>query len=904
MAAEKTQDCVPVDHDQIPWDDYKTAIKEKATEIVDKFKSPEKSRIKILCEELRNIPERAKQSKADWTYCLYLVYVCVFMDVVRPWFKELSPTLRERYRAQYDAHNRVMERVFTMLEGDLDDTLRRHFDGLVEKARARAAARAAEKVRELAQYVKKVPDAETIERRVLFQDETNAREAIRLNYARERPLSTVYESDLPYTPAPTLPAFSPPPAAPAAPQPPPPAYPGLPTPADAAGADATPVQGLPAAAPPAPPVSGIRSLVAPDDDAGSAALDALLGNYTKGPSAVTAAHVDPSAGAGRDDAWRNEFSAVAQPSTAPDDATAKADHVMSQLLDDQDRISKVRTDAVAAEALRLHEEEAARVRREEAAAQERQRQAAMNREQERLERELAHEQQKQAQLVQYHEQYLAKVHPYAERAWRSVAAWHQQLMQRLDGHPVDCYLLSAVGKQEAQSCRRDLDQMSDGLADIARGPAANHPQTKSTSDVVGAAKRELETALSLAEAMESRSNQMRQPNGHGTASPPQPASPSTRPGPPSGAPQRCVVKRIDKEALHAHTLAESRWTFPVSRQASGPQARRGLVNLGNTCYMNSILQSMMATRIVQPFLTDQYIESINIDNPLGSTGRVVNTFVGVVRDMNKHMSYPVSPSSFKGAVGGHNDMFQGQSQQDANEFMQTLLGCLHEDLNRVRKRTPIPDWDTKGMAEARIAEKSLMHYKQNNCSYIVDLFGFQERSVVTCPLCRYESCSFNVSHSLLLPINTRDKSTIADCLSMYTDQERLPEGSEWGCGGCGKKVRAYKKLSLWTAPKTLVMTLSRFRTTGNLADKIRQQVMFPPRLDLTPFLTSPDERKRVYELVAVVNHDGGLGGGHYTADVKGRLDKQWYSFSDERSTHATGSPDFSKAYILFYSLIE
>jgi len=30
------------------------------------------------------------------------------------------------------------------------------------------------------------------------------------------------------------------------------------------------------------------------------------------------------------------------------------------------------------------------------------------------------------------------------------------------------------------------------------------------------------------------------------------------------------------------------------------------------------------------------------------------------------------------------------------------------------------------------------------------------------------------------------------------------------------------------------------------------------------------------------NHEGTLNGGHYTAEVKGRVDGLWYWFSDER----------------------
>ncbi|KAJ3114088.1 hypothetical protein HDU96_002583 [Phlyctochytrium bullatum] len=44
--------------------------------------------------------------------------------------------------------------------------------------------------------------------------------------------------------------------------------------------------------------------------------------------------------------------------------------------------------------------------------------------------------------------------------------------------------------------------------------------------------------------------------------------------------------------------------------------------------------------------------------------------------------------------------------------------------------------------------------------------------------------------------------------------------------------------------------------------------------------TSNNEESFVYDLFAVSNHFGGLGGGHYTAYAKNPLDEQWYNFDD------------------------
>ncbi|KAJ9471681.1 Ubiquitin carboxyl-terminal hydrolase 4 [Diplonema papillatum] len=353
--------------------------------------------------------------------------------------------------------------------------------------------------------------------------------------------------------------------------------------------------------------------------------------------------------------------------------------------------------------------------------------------------------------------------------------------------------------------------------------------------------------------------------------------------------------------LHERQLKESYWTMNCG---TPKQPRRGLVNLGNTCYMNSVLQCLMATELVKPFLGYTFTSDINISNPLGSRGCIVNTFHAVVEEMSRNVSYAVSPNMFKQAIGDYNETFQGQKQQDANEFMQTLLGCLHEDLNiaRGREGKKVPELTSDGKVDEVVASESVHAYRINNRSLISELFGFLERSTVRCLYCNHRSVSFTVQHSLSIPIARQDNATLSDCLFKYTEQEQLPEGSEWKCGRCSRQMRAYKQLSLWSSPKVLVFTLNRFSTVGNLADKIRQDVRFPPTLDMRPFLVAESGPPVWYELCGIVNHDGGLGGGHYTAHVKGRLDESWYHFSDERVRPASGPPNFSQAYILFYRL--
>lgn len=76
-------------------------------------------------------------------------------------------------------------------------------------------------------------------------------------------------------------------------------------------------------------------------------------------------------------------------------------------------------------------------------------------------------------------------------------------------------------------------------------------------------------------------------------------------------------------------------------------------------------------------------------------------------------------------------------------------------------------------------------------------------------------------------------------------------------------------------------------------------------LDMSSFVinTSKDDAScnKVYDAVAVANHYGGLGGGHYTAYGKNREDGLWHYFDDSNVSLATEDNVVSKAaYVLFY----
>ncbi|XP_076985438.1 ubiquitin carboxyl-terminal hydrolase 4 isoform X4 [Tamandua tetradactyla] len=166
-----------------------------------------------------------------------------------------------------------------------------------------------------------------------------------------------------------------------------------------------------------------------------------------------------------------------------------------------------------------------------------------------------------------------------------------------------------------------------------------------------------------------------------------------------------------------------------------------------------------------------------------------------------------------------------------------------------------------------------------------------------------ESEAYEKHVSMLQP-QKKKKATVAlrDCIELFTTMETLGEHDPWYCPNCKKHQQATKKFDLWSLPKILVVHLKRFSYNRYWRDKLDTVVEFPVRaLNMSEFVCDLSARPYVYDLIAVSNHYGAMGVGHYTAYAKNKLNGKWYYFDDSNVSLASEDQIVTKAaYVLFY----
>lgn len=150
----------------------------------------------------------------------------------------------------------------------------------------------------------------------------------------------------------------------------------------------------------------------------------------------------------------------------------------------------------------------------------------------------------------------------------------------------------------------------------------------------------------------------------------------------------------------------------------------------------------------------------------------------------------------------------------------------------------------------------------------------------------------------------KQKSTISlyDCLDKFYQPEILGDQDLWYCPKCQDHKQATKTIKIWDTGDILTIHLKRFQMARSFSDKIDVTVDFPIEgLDMSPYVNN-DGEELIYDLIAVDNHYGGLGGGHYTASALNFRDQKWYYYNDSRVTRIEDPRETisGAAYLLFY----
>ncbi|KAJ5595184.1 uncharacterized protein N7459_001392 [Penicillium hispanicum] len=364
--------------------------------------------------------------------------------------------------------------------------------------------------------------------------------------------------------------------------------------------------------------------------------------------------------------------------------------------------------------------------------------------------------------------------------------------------------------------------------------------------------------------------------------------------------------------------------------------RTGLTNFGVTCYMNSTIQCLSATVMMSKFFIDDRFRYYVQKNWKGSQGVMPGLYANLVRSLWKNDVEVIMPTSFRNFCGRLNREWAIDRQQDAKEFFDFVVDCLHEDLNINWQRNPLrpltfaEEMQRERMPVPKVSKIEWDRYCHREESFISSLFAGQHASRLRCTTCRQTSTTYEAFYSISVEIPPTGTGDIYQCLRSYCQEEMLSGDEVWKCPHCKCKRTATKQIIITRAPQILVVHFKRFSASKTQsARKIHTPIEFPlhglrmddfvisyPNPTAAPESGAPPTAGATvppftYDSFAVLRHIGSsMGSGHYISLVRDAERQCWRKFDDERAIdfnprdlRARDRLQNEQAYIVFYERV-
>ncbi|KAK9917186.1 hypothetical protein WJX75_001669 [Coccomyxa subellipsoidea] len=326
-----------------------------------------------------------------------------------------------------------------------------------------------------------------------------------------------------------------------------------------------------------------------------------------------------------------------------------------------------------------------------------------------------------------------------------------------------------------------------------------------------------------------------------------------------------------------------------------PETERyfGLENFGNTCYANSVLQSLY---FCQPFRRRvlEYAQSSSFkESEENLLTCLADLFVQI--QSQKRKTGIIAPKRFVQRLKRDNELFRSYMHQDAHEFLNYLLNECSELLEKEAKARAAKE-EASGQAgsassapsqqqqiEGQSAESdpgSRPQHKAEPATWVHELFqGFMVNET-KCLACETVTSREEAFYDLSLEIE--QNCSLTACLRNFSATETLDADDKFFCDKCKSLQDAEKVMKIRALPRVLCLHLKRFKYIEQL-DRMRKlmyRVVFPFELKLRNTSKDCMHVDDAYQLFAVVVHVGsGPNHGHYVSFVKSA--EHWLFFDDE-----------------------
>ena len=362
-------------------------------------------------------------------------------------------------------------------------------------------------------------------------------------------------------------------------------------------------------------------------------------------------------------------------------------------------------------------------------------------------------------------------------------------------------------------------------------------------------------------------------------------------------PSRCSQLNINKnydinykETINKKIFEENN-SNEMEKVTTNP---KGLINLGLSCYMNSLLQCLYYIKDLRNYF-------INKKDSFSSEQRISKALSRTMYMLKNDQNENIAPEEFKNVIGKKNSLFFGVKAADAKDLFFNLIDSLllelsnndsfsssHRSYNFTNK-LDIFNQAKKEVDQKCIINKLFIGYYETeyHCPKGKNVYSYESNSFIL----------FNMEN--ILKYYKEENLSLKNCFEYYS---RLQEKSSFFCSFCNQTHENTCIEKIFQPPKILVIILDRGK--GKI---YRGKVDFDLNINLKKYIDKDNQcYSPNYQLIGVINHSGeSSSSGHYTACcLTDENDKKYYFFSDEFKEPIRGKEiNKYESYLLFYQNI-
>ena len=323
----------------------------------------------------------------------------------------------------------------------------------------------------------------------------------------------------------------------------------------------------------------------------------------------------------------------------------------------------------------------------------------------------------------------------------------------------------------------------------------------------------------------------------------------------------------------------------------------GFINIGNTCYINSIIQILIHNKeFTIEFIN--YVDKIR-NNQLSISYKLLNIYEMILKSAESNKK-SIDINDFVHHFKLIHSNFSNNEQQDALEFFRVFSEDISNELNNVKKRFMYQ----KELKYSDDKNKKLMNLEYNNYfnemenSIISRLFYSQ---LINTYICECQALTYRFQKiadiPLLIPENVSDIN-LKELLKIYFSEETVEFKEK--CKNCQKVVPQLKYIRFAILPKILIICFQRIDWINNIKNTC--EIKFEEKLDINDFIDKDliNSTKCKYQLYGILYHIGDIETGHYISWVYMKSDNCWVEYDDSSISIINNKFYYNNVYSLYY----